>query len=208
MATLDDFSKFILPDVHGCPSMVAEQAVLDSAIMFCEESRCHREQLADITLVASTPTYNIVTPTDTVISSIIWAGLDGTEIFRSTRDRIEFQVPSWRTATGTPTHVVMDDIRTIRTVPIPTGAAALNLEAYLKPSATATTIQDFIYQEWHEVIAAGAKARLFAMANKPWTSAPQAESNGAVYTALINAAVSKNDSGHMRPSRRVRYGGL
>ena len=206
--TLNDFMKWVLPDVHGCPVAVAEQAVLDSSIMFCEEARAHRAQLDDITLVSATATYTVVTPTDTVISSIIYAGVDGTEVFRSTRDRIQLQVPTWRTETGTPTHVIMDDPRTIRTVPVPTGAGTLVLEAYLKPAADAATVQDFIYEEWHEAIAYGAKARLFSMAEKPWTSQNKAESNAIAYASAITAAVSKNDTGHMRPSRRVRYGGL
>jgi hypothetical protein len=51
----------------------------------------------------------------------------------------------------------------------------LNVWVALKPLLTATTIEDFIYEDHMETIANGARARLFAMVNQPWANGEYAQ---------------------------------
>lgn len=65
----------------------------------------------------------------------------------------------------------------------------------LKPLLTATTIETFIYNDYLEVIADGARARLFSMAGTPWANGEYAGYFGKLYEAHRNKAANKKRTG-------------
>lgn len=55
------------------------------------------------------------------------------------------------------------------------GVGVLNVWAAFQPARTATTVEDFLYNDYLEVIADGAKGLLFGLMAKPWTNGELAQ---------------------------------
>lgn len=68
----------------------------------------------------------------------------------------------------------------------------------LKPLLTATTVENFIYEDYMDVISDGARARLFSMINQPWASAEAALFYKSRYEAFRDKAAGKARTGLTR----------
>jgi len=172
MANLSDILPEVRPDVIGCPEPQMINAIRNAVIKFCEESHFWEVDLTPLSMAQNVPEYVIIQPANQRvirISQII--GSFGRMAFR-TEDDMDALDPKWRTPTGnSPKIPVMINPRLLRMYPIPNvSGEQLTMKAIVKPSPTATVIDDYIYDDFYTGIAAGAKAILTAMPNKEWTN--------------------------------------
>jgi hypothetical protein len=65
----------------------------------------------------------------------------------------------------------------------------------LKPTLDATTVEDFIYEDYLEVIADGARGMLFGMAGQPWANGELATYYTKRYQAYRNRAANRKRLG-------------
>jgi len=65
----------------------------------------------------------------------------------------------------------------------------------LKPTLDATTVEDFIYEDYLEVIADGARGALFGMAGQPWANGELATYYTRRYQAYRNRAANRKRLG-------------
>lgn len=72
----------------------------------------------------------------------------------------------------------------------------------LKPSLTATTVENFIYNDFMDTISDGARAKLFAMVNQPWGNPQYATFYKARYEAFRDKAARTARNGLARPVSR------
>jgi hypothetical protein len=102
------------------------------------------------------------------------------------------------------------DERSISVFPIPkeTASNSLTMRVALKPSRSAATFDDVLFEDYAEVIASGAKYRLLSMANKPWTNGPASAANLTAFMSGVNAARSRAIRGNSRAEVRVRLTGV
>jgi hypothetical protein len=164
----EDFLKEVMPDVMGCPIRVAENAIRNAAIDFCNESRAWRDDCADVPTVQGTAEYTLVPPTDGEVVAVYYAKFSDSNIPLSTipeqhikrgRQNPIQQKPKWFHA---PTPGVIELFWT------PDEIHTLSVKAILKPTKSSTNGPDFLYNDWLEVIAHGAKARLVMMSGREW----------------------------------------
>ncbi len=71
----------------------------------------------------------------------------------------------------------------------------LSVWVALKPTLDATTIEDFIYEDYLEVIADGARGMLFGMAGQPWANGELATYYTKRYQAYRNRAANRKRLG-------------
>jgi hypothetical protein len=71
----------------------------------------------------------------------------------------------------------------------------LSVWVALKPTLDATTIEDFIYEDYLEVIADGARGMLFGMAGQPWANGELATYYTKRYRAYRNRAANRKRLG-------------
>ena len=71
----------------------------------------------------------------------------------------------------------------------------LSVWVALKPTLDATTIEDFIYEDYLEVIADGARGMLFGMAGQPWANGELATYYTKRYQAYRNRAANRKRCG-------------
>ena len=90
-------------------------------------------------------------------------------------------------------------------MPAETVGSAITMRVALKPSRTATTINDVLLEDYFEVISAGAKYRLLLSQGKPYTSPQLAAVERDFYISGINKAKQRATRGHLRSDLSVKY---
>ncbi len=109
----------------------------------------------------------------------------------------------WRDQTAdTPDSFTLPSAGTIRLIGKPTVniTAALVARVALKPTHASTNAADFLFNDWHEGIAHGAKARLMAVADKPWTNPQAALFHERMYKSAITRAHARTLKGNSNMS--------
>lgn len=222
MSTLiSAFRQKVLREITGCPNFLIDEVVLETLIEFCEDSSYWQEELENHHILKDHHTYSIITPADTLLVSIISAQDDGSPISPKTEDQLDREWPKlawryphyshgsqssspWRTAVSdTAQYFFLPDINHIRLIGIPTSnkVTKLTMRAALKPTMTATTIGDVLFDEFYDDIAYGAKARLFEMADKAWTNPAKAAEYRGKFLTAIDEAKSRVVRGHIKNIR-------
>jgi len=208
--SLADFLPEILPQVPGCGDLLAKNAVRNALIEFCERTEVWRVELDPIMVVNGVSDYELDPPDS---KSVIWrvmnVSYDGMPIDPKTTDDLDAEKPGWRTETGTPFAYFAKDIRrTLRLVYTPDAdlVNGLVIEAALKPSKTATTVEDALFEEYFDDVAEGALAKLFGIENHPWSSAAKAKYHRDKFDTMISTfSVEGARHGTRAPLRTKPY---
>jgi hypothetical protein len=95
--------------------------------------------------------------------------------------------------------------RTFSIYPVPktTERLAITLRVALKPTRTATQVDDLIFEEYAETIGNGAVARLCLSPKKPYTNPQIAAAKQALYTQGLNVARQRANRGYVRAQEQV-----
>ena len=188
-----DFYDLVMPDLPGCPFAMADNALRQSAIAFCEHSLAWKCNHPSVSVVPGTAEYAFVPPAEAAVHAIVYAALDGEEI-ESHAGEGNITIAGWRSQTGTPEYV-LGDAASLTLVPKPDAAGTLTMIVALKPSPTATGIDDDPFNEFREAIVHGALARLMLSPKKPYTSVQLAQYHQqqfAIKTAAAGLRVARS----------------
>lgn len=201
-----DFLDEILPEMRGTPPQsLVTNAVRNAAIEFCERSYVLRMDHPAISAAADTGeyTWSPGTGLKVVRAEEVW--YDGKPLTPITVDDLKDLNEHWTSWEGTPLYFVQERVEMLTIVPYPADSLADAIEAKVsvKPSRSATGIDDAIWEKYLEVIASGAKARLFAMSGKPWTNEKLAVYHKGMFDDGIDKARLAAFKGHVR-SRNQR----
>lgn len=161
------FLPWITPSVPGCPAPVAERAVCDAAIEFCEATQAFQAQVA-VTTVIGTATYSLTT-TAGVPAMIIGVKLGTRAIPPVYPEALTNSLgETWRDDTGAPQYYVADDESTLHFYPNPTEVETGTATLVIRPDRSATEWDDRLFQRYAEIIAYGALSRLYEQSSVPW----------------------------------------
>lgn len=198
----------VLPDLPGCPPLIALNAIRNAAIEFCEITRIYRVDLTPIIILANTPTYAYAgMPSGTVVHEPLHSVFGTSRILPKAPDDLQEQFgDDWRTKTGTPLFIVGEDERTVRVVPYPTAdlSDTLKLWVAIKPSDAATTIEQRLFEEYRTVIADGAKALLMASPKKTYTDKEMAAFYAGKFNVSCSSIQRRAGRGFLRSRPRVK----
>ena len=213
MSAFTGFLPEVLPSVPGCPIPMAINAIRNAAIQLCQESSWLTYTPAAIDIVAGTSEYALTPPTGSLVSDVLWAAHNDQNLTAKTEAQLDMLSGTWRTDSGDPVYYtfISRATRIIRLVPTPTTAltGGLKLRYAIKPTPTATTVDDTVFEEWHEYIAAGALMRLLEIKDKPWSSQAEADRQLGIFAAGVMLAKSRAAASNLkRIVREVRYGGI
>jgi hypothetical protein len=202
------FYDHVLPHVPGCPQGIATLAIRQAAIEFCRRSGIWYIDHPAIDVVANQASYPYAAGVaGAVVEETLKAWFNGKEIHPATKDDLNrLFANDWRTKTGTPDRFTQYTARSLILVPKPVDnlAAGLVLIVSLKPSAASTGMDDTIFEEYHEGIAAGAKSRLMLSQKKPYSNAQQAEIEKGYFEHCIAEAHERVDRSFGRALRRMK----
>lgn len=195
MKPIDAFLSRLNPLVPGCPEPAAFQALRDAAIAFCEDAHVLQIYLDPITTVEGGRRYDLDLPTDTALARVLAAwhcraplvllpGREAHWVDAETDDATGAPVR------GTPSHAYLLDTQTIYVYPPPAAQAtgALTLKVALKPTRTASQVDDALLDDWAEPIVHGAAARLAATPGVSYSSGDMVAFCAAQYAMGLSRA--------------------
>jgi hypothetical protein len=167
MKTWDKFLKDVLPWTPGCPEPIAEHAVLRAAQEYLEGTRIWKLWLPDITTEAERTEYDLDLEPASELVRLERATLNG----RPIRVRSVDELPEdWRTYTsGIEDGVHTLDGRTMVLLPAQAADMVVKVEASMRPSDSATGVEDFIFNRYCAQIATGAVAALKGHTDKSYS---------------------------------------
>lgn len=178
------------PFVVGAPTSAVNQAVLDAAIEFCIETHVWVDSLDRIDVVADKNDYALTIPSSAGDAQILAIenvkykqnGLDDDQFYDLgpivERQQDRQQVPgNWKfTESTTPSgYYYNSNTRTLFLYAIPTEASSSGLlvRVIYIPTNDATTLPDFLYDDYRLAIKHGALWILLNQVTMPWAN-PQA----------------------------------
>lgn len=171
---IDDLVHYVRLELPGVMDVIIVQAMAATAMDFCERTRVWDEIQDPVMLIDGVNQYDMEGPTGARVLTIanVWAA--DRELVPVTMADLMRVLPNWQTAQASqPQYYNAARDRTAITVyPTPMSAqkAPLTFKAQYAPKRTATTLPDFLGDDHHDALVAGAKARLMVQVNVPWSS--------------------------------------
>lgn len=210
MKAYTDFLDEVMPHVPGCSVTVATNAIRNACVEFCEKTNILQVDHDLVTTLANVPDYDLEPPTNYLVARIMRAWFKNDTLTPAAPDEVA-SIRVFNTnaegadGTATPKFIFQKDERTFSVYPVPkeTSRNAITMRIALKPTRSSTTIDDKIFEEYLEVIANGAKARLMLMPSKPYTNPDLAGVNNALFQQGINAAKQRANRGFVRSDMSV-----
>jgi hypothetical protein len=182
MKTLDTFLPYVLPYARHCDQSVAEHAILNAAIDFCEQSGILQATLTPISTLQGERQYALTLPATTELVGIKRAWFKGSELIPvateavGTPDAWRATVPGVDPQRADPQAFYQIARSAIGLYPRPLTSEAdvLTVRAAIKPTREATELDDELFNDWVETVAAGALERLHSTPGVAYTDAAKA----------------------------------
>jgi len=165
--TWASFYPYVQPHVPGCPEIVVETHLQEAAAEFCAVSQIWRYDIDKDYTSKNTSDYEVEVLTNTVLEDILVMYLDGQPLKRVSDGH--YDLPS-TVGTSRPMSFSIYQDEQIRFFPTPDGKYEFEGVAVLKPSLSATGVEDFIFETHGRSIACGAISKLAAIPGKEWTN--------------------------------------
>jgi len=205
--TWSAFYPDVLPDLPGAPAPMVDHYLRNAAIEFCERSKAWVVDLAPVDAVAGQMKYVLPLPIDTELAEIQEARFSSNRITPKAPAFLVAQHGNWATEVGTPIHYTHESTDSILLIPAPadTAIGAIKIRATIRPALNAAAIDDWLYSRYRFAIAAGCKALMMVMANKPWTNADLAVVNAGIFESTVTKATGAAANGFT--NARPRFSG-
>lgn len=212
MAAITSFYPYIVPHVPGCPSLTVDVALRSSLIEFCERSLIVQRDHDPISVIANIADYDFEPPiANHLVVKVMRAWYKGSSLAPISPDEIGspsiYNTSATTTPlTGDPKNIFQKDERTFTLYPIPKEAAklALTMRVALKPSRSATTVEDSLFEDHAESIAAGALSKLMIQMGKSYSNPQMSAIHLKVFETGINKAKQSSSRGYVRSGLKVR----
>lgn len=205
MISIDSFFPRVLPYVIGCSEPLARQAILDSAIKFCDSSLTLRQTSDAFKTVKGLKGYDLETPNNQLrVSRVISVTVDGKEI----GGIFEEDAPLYDTTrTGKPTGFFttrVDSELVLNFYPLPDDAYSVVVTAAYAPTMLASTVENDLFDYWSEGIVAGAVSKLAGIPNMPFTNELLAANMGTLADKKCSQGKIESYHGRIRGGTRVK----
>ena len=208
MKTWSAFYPDVLSELPGAPLPVVDDWLRNMAIEFCERSKAHVVDLDPVDAVANQMEYALDLPTGTELVEVVSAWFSGDKITPKSPAFLENKYGDWAAEIDTPQFYLQQDTENLLLVPAPSTAevGAIKIKAAIKPTVTATGIDDWLFSQWHLALAAGAKSKMMAMGGGvSWESPSRVPMYSAVFEDAITRAMTGSANGFVRS--RPRFAG-
>lgn len=176
--SVDTWFDEVIPAAQLCPNKIIRKDIVNACREFCRRTELWTQDLLPIDIVADQAEYPL-----TVSGADVAGGHRATitgnadplsPVSEEALDRDTRESEAWRPRTADLSDVTryyVTPLYDIRLVYIPNAAlvGGLNVNVSVMPLDGSTAIPLFLYNEFKEVIANGAKARLKLRLDMPWT---------------------------------------
>lgn len=168
-----DFTKYLVPELQGCPDEMLRVAVVQSVRTLCQKAHIWRELQDPLELRDGQREYEPDAPAGARIVLIDEVFCGPVKLHAATLNELSWRLPDWQTAQGTsPAYYTgANDWGMINVYPLPKDPTeSLTIRAEYEPLIGATALPDFILQRYQDAIEMGVKARCMVMPGAPWSN--------------------------------------
>jgi len=204
MATLiSEFEDLVAEDVDNCESSLLTRNTKRSILEFCDKSWILNKDFTHTYTSTDIDTSNNNAldidvddyVTDLRLSSFIRLMIDNEERYVHESDLLN-DIPNYDSKYDLDTiHFLMYNETTLRLFNINTSSSTAYIQLALKPLMSATSVDDKLWEDWADPIAAGAKWRLQSKPNRPYSDRSAAQENRMLFHRGIREAKSKVQRG-------------
>lgn len=179
MVPFTELAETMLSESGGCPEMILERQLRNTAIEFLAET----EIWQDRRIIATEPKvgdYTLTVSSDETIHKLTYCAVDGKELLQTVPQRTFMQhgISQW--------YFLRDDILHIRPFELIKGD--IEVELILTINRLADGIPDHVANRWTEALQKGALARTLSMATTPWYDPRSAQVYFAQYGEMAARA--------------------
>lgn len=190
---LDNFLPYLLVELPGVSDPLVRQALVRTAIEFCQMTQCWREPQEPIPLVDGRADYDLDSPTDAQVFLLRQAWVGQRPLRPLNLQRMQLELPSDASlGSPNPTHFLSSvDRQSLTLYPTPMNrvdATPLRVEVCHVPKATATNLPDILGERYLMAVGAGTKAYLMSMPGQPWSQPALSDFYRAQFDAGVVAA--------------------
>lgn len=212
MASMWDMVPLVRPEMRDCMDVVIQDAIRRAAIAFCEDTYIWEVDATAIQTAVDTPEYAVSVGVDQLPIMVSRVFNSHGQLIKSvTRREMDQANPGWTLAKGpSPLAWIQLSPSRIRFYPVPSATETITLQVVVRPTSTATTIDQGIMDEYSEGIAAKAKAILGSMPHKAWTNYELVPFWEKQYQDYVRMAKMRLATGFTNTAHRVvpvRFGG-
>lgn len=203
MKPISDFFPRMLPYLPGCPEPVAEQAILDAAIAFCESAQVLRAELPLFNTTPGVAVYALMAPAQHQVARVLDVVVGRRALSAAPSDLSG--LPS--DAHGAPaTYFVRAHAGgfQLHLHPRPDEGQPIRANVVLRPTRTATQLDPTLFDLWADAVLAGATARAMAIPGQPFSDPHGSMAYSAAAFRAASRARIEGGTGHVRPSLRVK----
>lgn len=164
----ENFFPYVQPMVPACPDPSMVVAIRSACIEFCEQTNYLSDEI-DETLLADEPTYEISVPANTAICAVLELYANGLKILPKSPLELEqlFNGMYWRDIEGPPRYYTMLNRNEVTVCPKPEENGTLTGRYAYAPTRASTTVDERVFDDYCELIAQGALARLYGQPDQP-----------------------------------------
>jgi len=172
---LNEFLPETLQYCSGAPGIMVRIHLINSAIDLCNKSQILKKVPSPLSLEEDVHTYTLKYPQNRyraiAVDEVKFAD-SKVPLTRTTEREMDGSRTNWRSATGKkPTrYFLTEDLNKIRLWPTPSEDVSedLDVSTIVTYRRGQLEVDDFIYEKWHEVVQAGALAKLLAIPSASW----------------------------------------
>ena len=203
MASLQSFHSLVMPSVKGCPIPTADQAILNACIDFCERSLIFREVLDTCYTAVNSTDVELDLPTQTRVAKIMRVSLDGVEIRPVGSDDFMGININPNTPSAKPSSFAYMSNGVLMFHPKPNAVYSVQAYVALKPTRSATAVDDKLFEDWGDYIASGALQRLLTIPSD-WANLSLAKVHYDIYMSGVNKAMVESRRDKTRAEERIQ----
>jgi hypothetical protein len=192
---LNEFLAETMQYCNGAPPIMLRIHLINSAIDLCNKSQVLKKAPSPLSIGEDTHTYTLKYPQNRyraiAIDEVKFAS-SNVPLVRTTEREMDGSQTNWRSTTASkPTRYwLTDDLNKLRVWPTPNEDIDEDLEVQTVVTYKRGQIEvdDFIYEKWHEVIQAGALARILSIPAATWFNRNTARTFSRVYRRGVREA--------------------
>lgn len=203
MISVDLFLSRLLPHVPACPEPLAQQAILDTAISFCEHTDVLREDLDLFYSIAGVSNYELDVPRNHQLTRILSVTVDGRKIDGLHEEQTSGLVAMSATPSAFFTRRQNSNLELVL-YPKPDTRYDIVVHASLQPLRNTTQLADDLFNYWCQPIIDGALARITKVPNEAFTDFNASLMYQNRYADGVNSARIEGYHGRIRGGSRVK----
>jgi len=176
MKALSTFYPRILPYLPGCSEPLVNQVLLNSAIEFCENSMVLRQNLASFNTTINVSQYSLDAPSaQHDINRVMGVTLDNMELRPGMAEIVHNDLPTDKAKPRAFYTDRTDSTFTLNLTPPPDAVYPVIVAVTLRPTRSATALDNDLYNIWIDPIVSGAIARAMMVPDQAFSNPAQAQ---------------------------------